>query len=58
MEFLQALLPSASLLRLKSYTSPSQLEQQEMVKAVFTPAHTNTIKPLLNEPFAGTFHHS
>jgi len=29
---------------------------QEMIEAGFTPAHTHALEPLLNKPFAGTFH--
>jgi hypothetical protein len=29
-----------------------------MVKAILTPAHTDTLEALLNQPFTGTFHHS
>jgi hypothetical protein len=29
-----------------------------MVKAILTPAHTDTLEALLNQPLTGTFHHS
>ncbi len=31
---------------------------QQMIEASFTPAHPNSFKALLDEPFAGTFHHA
>jgi len=42
---------------IKAVIGPSQPEQQEVVKAVLAPAHTNTLEALLNQPFTGTFHH-
>ena len=42
---------------IKAVIGPSQPEQEEMVKAVVTPAHANALKALLNQPFTGTFNH-
>jgi hypothetical protein len=29
-----------------------------MIESIFTPTHSNALKSLLNQPLAGTFHHS
>jgi hypothetical protein len=42
---------------IKAVIGPSQPEQEEMVKAVVTPAHANALKALLNQQFTGTFNH-
>jgi len=41
----------------KSVIGPSQPKQQEMVEAVLTPANTNPLESLLNQPFTSTFNH-
>ena len=28
-----------------------------MIETIFTPAHPNSLEPLLNQPFTGTFDH-
>ena len=42
---------------IKALIDPSQAQYQKMVKAVFTPAHADALKTLLNEPFTSTFDH-
>jgi hypothetical protein len=38
--------------------NPSQAEDEEMVETRLTPSPANTLKALLNQPFASTFDHS
>ena len=41
---------------IESSIDPVQAQVEQMVEAIFTPAHTNSLETLLNEPFTGTFH--
>jgi hypothetical protein len=41
---------------IESSIDPIQAQVEQMVEAIFTPAHTNSLETLLNEPFTGTFH--
>ena len=41
---------------IKSSIDPVQAQVEQMVEAIFTPAHTDSLEALLNEPFTGAFH--
>ena len=42
---------------LKASVDPGESEVQEMVETILTPAHPDSLEPLLNKPFTGTFDH-
>ena len=40
---------------IESSVDPVQTQVKQVVEAIFTPAHTDPLEALLNEPFAGAF---
>src|SRR5712691_11526399 len=42
---------------LEGAVDPDKSQVQQMVETVLTPAHTNPLEPLLNQPFTGAFDH-
>jgi hypothetical protein len=43
---------------IKALIGPSEPEHQQVIATVFTPAHADALKSLLNQPFTSTFNHT